>query len=56
MDKELKNQLIKIAKEKISDADVSHDFEHALRVLSNTERIAKEESRSEEHTSELQSH
>ncbi len=43
MDIELKNQLIKIAKEKISDTDVSHDFEHALRVLSNAERIAKEE-------------
>ena len=43
MDKELKNQLIKIAKEKIPDIDVSHDFEHALRVLSNAERIAKEE-------------
>jgi len=40
---ELKNQLIKIAKEKIQDADVSHDFEHALRVLSNAEKIAKEE-------------
>lgn len=43
MDTELKNQLIKIAKEKIPDIDVSHDFEHALRVLSNAERIAKEE-------------
>lgn len=43
MDIELKNRLIKIAKEKISDSDVSHDFEHALRVLSNAERIAKKE-------------
>jgi len=43
MDTELKNQLIKIAKKRISDTDVSHDFEHALRVLSNAERIAKEE-------------
>ena len=43
MDTKLKNQLIKIAKEKIPDTDVSHDFEHALRVLSNAERIAKEE-------------
>jgi len=43
MNTRLKNQLIKIAEEKISDADVSHDFEHALRVLSNAERIAKEE-------------
>lgn len=39
----LKNQLIKIAKKKISDTDVSHDFEHALRVLSNAEKIAKKE-------------
>jgi len=43
MNSELKNQLIKIAKEKIPDTDVSHDFEHALRVLSNAERITKEE-------------
>ena len=43
MNKELKNQLIKIAKEKIPNIDVSHDFEHALRVLLNAERIAKEE-------------
>jgi uncharacterized protein len=43
MNTELKNQLIKIAKENISDKDPSHDFEHALRVLSNSERISKEE-------------
>ena len=43
MNKKLKNQLIKIAKEKISDVDVSHDFEHALRVLFNAEMIAKQE-------------
>ena len=43
MNSKLKNQLIKIAKEKIPNVDVSHDFEHALRVLSNAERIAKEE-------------
>ncbi|MBI5076993.1 HD domain-containing protein [Candidatus Falkowbacteria bacterium] len=43
MNKELKNQLIKIAEKKIPDTDVSHDFQHALRVLSNAERIAKEE-------------
>ena len=43
MNMELKNELIAIAKEKIPDADASHDFEHALRVLSNAERIAKEE-------------
>lgn len=40
MDSELKNLLIKIAREKISDQDVSHDFEHAARVLANAERIA----------------
>lgn len=43
MGTELKKLLIKITKEKIPDTDVSHDFEHALRVLSNAERIAKEE-------------
>lgn len=43
MKNELKNQLIKIAKEKIPDVDVSHDFDHAMRVLSNAERIAKDE-------------
>ncbi len=40
MDSELKNQLIKIARDKISSQDVSHDFEHAARVLANAERIA----------------
>lgn len=43
MNSELKNKLIKIASEKISDIDVSHDFEHALRVLSNAEMIAYKE-------------
>lgn len=43
MDEQLRNQLIEIAKDKISDSDVSHDFAHALRVLSNAERIAKKE-------------
>ncbi len=43
MDEELRNKLIRIAKERISDTDVSHDFEHALRVLSNAERIAEVE-------------
>jgi len=43
MDRELKNRLIELAKEKIPNTDVSHDFEHTLRVLSNAERIAKEE-------------
>ena len=32
-----------MAKEKIPNADVSHDFEHAARVLANAERIAKSE-------------
>lgn len=40
---DLKNKLIAIAKEKIPETDVSHDFEHALRVLSNAERIFQEE-------------
>ena len=43
MDAKLKNRLIEIAIEKIPDTDVSHDFNHALRVLSNAEKIAKEE-------------
>ena len=43
MNAELRDRLIKIAKEKISDADVSHDVEHAIRVLSNAERIARKE-------------
>ncbi len=43
MDTALKNQLIRIAKERISKDDVSHDFEHASRVLSNAEIIAKGE-------------
>ena len=43
MKNELKNQLIKIAKKKIPDADVSHDFDYAMRVLSNAEKIAKDE-------------
>ena len=43
MNRELKNQLIKIAKDKIPKSDVSHDFEHVFRVLLNAERIAKVE-------------
>jgi uncharacterized protein len=39
----IKNQLIEIAKAKISNQDVSHDLGHALRVLLNAEKIAKEE-------------
>ncbi|MDO8507393.1 MAG: HD domain-containing protein [bacterium] len=43
VDTELRNQLIKIAKEKIPDVDASHDFEHALRVLTNAQNIVKGE-------------
>jgi uncharacterized protein len=43
MNKKLRNLLLKIARQKISDVDPSHDFEHALRVLANAEIIAKEE-------------
>ena len=43
MESGLKNQLIGVARDRISNADVSHDFGHALRVLSNAERIVKEE-------------
>jgi uncharacterized protein len=43
MNQKLRNRLIKIAEQRISNTDVSHDFEHALRVLANAERIAKEE-------------
>jgi len=43
MDEQLRNQLIEIAQEKIAPTDVSHDFEHALRVLSNAEMIAQKE-------------
>jgi uncharacterized protein len=43
MDKKLKDKLLGMARERITDDDPSHDFEHALRVLANAERIAKEE-------------
>lgn len=43
MNAKLRNQLIEIAKEKIPNTDVSHDFDHALRVLTNAERIVKTE-------------
>ncbi len=43
MDKNFRSKLIEIARRNIPDTDVSHDFEHALRVLANAERIAKEE-------------
>ena len=38
-----RNKLIEIAKDKISNKDPSHDFDHALRVLANAETIAKAE-------------
>src|SRR3989338_5003616 len=43
MNDKLKNRLISIAKEKIVNDDISHDLEHALRVLANAERICNEE-------------
>jgi uncharacterized protein len=43
MENALRRKLISLAKENISKEDVSHDFGHALRVLSNAERIAKTE-------------
>ncbi|HBK35165.1 hypothetical protein A2239_04055 [Candidatus Uhrbacteria bacterium RIFOXYA2_FULL_40_9] len=43
MNASLKNQLIEIAKEHIPNTDVSHDFEHTSRVLSNAERITRNE-------------
>lgn len=43
MNKELRHKLISLAEEKITDDDPSHDFEHALRVLANAERIHKDE-------------
>jgi len=39
MNKELRHKLISIAQERITNDDPSHDFEHALRVLANVERI-----------------
>lgn len=43
MNLELRTQLIEIAKQKIPNTDVSHDLEHALRVLLNAEMIASKE-------------
>jgi uncharacterized protein len=43
MNTQLRDNLIQIAKERISCGDTSHDFEHALRVLSNAERISLKE-------------
>ncbi len=43
MDIELREKLIGLAKEKITREDQSHDIHHALRVLSNVERIAQTE-------------
>lgn len=39
----LTDQLTNIARERISDIDVSHDFAHTSRVLSNAQKIALEE-------------
>lgn len=43
MNKTLRQQLIALAKQKITNDDPSHDFEHALRVLANAEGVAREE-------------
>lgn len=43
MDSTLKTKLINLAKKHISPKDVSHDFNHALRVLQNAEKIAQTE-------------
>jgi len=43
MKKSLKEKLLHIAKNKISNKDPSHDFSHSLRVLTNAELIAKKE-------------
>lgn len=43
MKRSLRNTLIDIARKRINSKDVSHDFSHALRVLSNAEIIAKAE-------------
>jgi len=43
MNEDLKQRLIQTAKEKIEGNDPSHDFVHAKRVLSNIEKIQKEE-------------
>jgi len=43
MNKLLKEQLISIAKEKMSKEDPSHDINHALRVLAISEKIAAAE-------------
>ena len=43
MNTQLRQKLINIAKEKITSEDVSHDFDHSMRVLINAEEIAKVE-------------
>jgi len=43
MNKILRQKLINIAKEKLSQDDTAHDFNHAMQVLLNAERIAKVE-------------
>jgi uncharacterized protein len=43
MNKQLKEKLIKISQEKTSGQDVSHDFIHAMQVLTHAENIAKKE-------------
>lgn len=43
MNSQLREELIKIARDEISSEDVSHDFEHSFRVLLNVERLVKKE-------------
>lgn len=43
MDYNLRQLLISIAKAEIKSCDPSHDLEHAIRVLRNSEMIAREE-------------
>jgi uncharacterized protein len=43
MDKNLRKELIQIASQRLESDDISHDFEHALRVLANAEKISREE-------------
>ncbi len=43
MNKELREKLMQIAKVEIPNHDVAHDYNHALRVLFNAEKIAKKE-------------
>ena len=43
MTKGLRKKLIRLAKKKITTKDISHDFQHSVRVLDLAEKIAKDE-------------